>query len=122
MDCLSGDPLAQLELTNNAYAEVLEGVRDLEAPLAVTGGGGYHPENAARGWALAWAVLTGQAEAQRELSLGLGGVMLESADWQGGLRDRVLASPPPEQRRAVDDAVERTLERVRELVFPLHGL
>ncbi len=122
MDCLSGDPLAQLNLTNNAYAEVLERVRDLAVPLAVTGGGGYHPENAARGWALAWAVLTGQAEAEREMSLGLGGVMLESADWQGGLRDRVLAPPPTEQRRAVDETIARTVARVHELVFPIQGL
>jgi len=47
--------------------------------------------------------------------------MLESTDWIGGLRDRVL--PVDEQQReAVDEAVRATIDTIEAEVFPLHGL
>ena len=55
------------------------------------------------------------------MSFGLGGVMLGSTDWQGGLRDRVLAGDI-RQRQTVDAAVEATIEAVKANVFALHGL
>lgn len=120
MDCLAGDPLAHLRLTNNAYAEVVEEMMRFRKPIIATGGGGYHPQNTARGWALAWSIMSGR-HAGGDVHYGLGGVMLESADWQGGLRDRVLAVD--ESRRAeVDGAVEAAIEKVRKDVFPIHGL
>ena len=120
MDCLSGDPLAHLSLTNNAYAEVVESVLSLGRPLVVTGGGGYHPDNTARGWALVWTILSGRDTHDAAVH-GLGGVMLESTDWQGGLRDRVLAGKADE-RAVVDEQVDATVEEVRRRVFPVHGL
>ena len=89
-------------------------------PVLATGGGGYHPENTARAWSLVWSVLVGEHE-QDTMQVGLGGVMLESTDWQGGLRDRALVTSR-EQREAVDPAIDRTIEAVRTHVFPLHGL
>jgi acetoin utilization protein AcuC len=120
MDCLAGDPLAHLALTNNAYATVVETLRDRGTPLLVTGGGGYNPENTARGWALAWSILCG-ADEHDTLHVGLGGVMLESTEWHGGLRDRALA-PDAAQRRAVDPVLDKTLAAVKRRVFPKHGL
>jgi acetoin utilization protein AcuC len=120
MDCLAGDPLTHLRLTNNAYAEVVERVLAFDKPLVVTGGGGYHPENTARGWALAWRLFCGE-EAEDPAMLGLGGVFLGTSDWHGGLRDRVLA-PSAEERAEVDAKLETTIQAVREKVFPLHGL
>jgi acetoin utilization protein AcuC len=120
MDALAGDPLAYLSLTNNAHAAVTRRVLDFGKPLLVTGGGGYHPANTARGWALVWSILCGE-EGQDDLALGLGGVMLESTDWQGGLRDRTLITGSM-QRRIVDPAVDATIEAVKARVFPLHGL
>jgi len=119
MDCLAGDPLAHLNLTNNAYADVTEMALALGKPILATGGGGYNPENSARGWALVWSVLCG--EAHHEPALGMGGVMLESSDWLGGLRDRVLA-PEPQQRETVEAAVDAVIETLRRTVFPIHGL
>jgi len=120
MDCLAGDPLAHLELTNNAYAEVVEIVTAFGKPMLATGGGGYHPRNTSRGWALVWSIMSGR-DKQAALDHGLGGVMLESTDWQGGLRDRVLA-PSAQQQRTVDRCVDATIERVKANVFPFHGL
>jgi hypothetical protein len=99
---------------------VLEEVLSLNKPLLATGGGGYNPENTARGWALSWAVMCGE-NIDEGLSMGLGGVMLESTDWAGGLRDRVLAVDQ-RQKRQVDAALETTVEKVIGNVFKYHGL
>jgi len=86
----------------------------------MTGGGGYHVENTVRAWALAWSVLSGQ-HVEHGLEAAMGGVMLQSTDWQGGLRDRELPVTH-EQREMVLPALEATLETLKAKVFPLHGL
>jgi acetoin utilization protein AcuC len=120
MDALAGDPLTHLALTNNAHARVLEHLLGLGAPLLVAGGGGYHVENTVRGWARAWQVCAG-ADAEPDVLAGLGGVMLGSTEWAGGLRDpeRPVSA---EQRRAVDTPLRASIDAIRRNVFPLHGL
>lgn len=120
MDCLSGDPLAGMNLTNNAYVDVVREVLSWGKPVAATGGGGYHPRNTARGWALMWSLLAGR-DTGMSMSYGLGGVMLESTDWHGGLRDRAMAPTAP-MRSAVDQVVAQTIEKVKSNVFAHHGL
>ncbi len=120
-DGLAGDPLAGLSLTNNVYADVVEYLLSLGTPVVATGGGGYHEENTVRAWALAWTVFTGQSRQTEDLAFGMGGVMLENTDWQGGLRDRVLPVTE-DQRASVDPAIDATLGNLRHLVFPHHGL
>jgi acetoin utilization protein AcuC len=119
-DALAGDPLAHLQLTNNVYAEVVSHLLTYDKPILMTGGGGYNVENTVRAWALAWCVLIG-AHCDHEASAALGGVMLESTDWQGGLRDRALAVTA-EQRQEVEPAIDAVIASVREKVFPIHGL
>ncbi len=119
-DTLAGDPLAGLSLTNNTIAEAIGLIRSLGRPILATGGGGYNIENTARTWALAWTVLCGQ-ELDDEASAGLGGVFLQTPEWQAGLRDRALA-PGEAQRCAVDQILNVTIDQVKHLVFPLHGL
>ena len=87
MDALAGDPLTHLSLTNHAHEHVLRRLLAQELPLLVAGGGGYHVANTVRGWALAWQVCAGEAD-EHDPSLGLGGVLLGSTEWAGGLRDR----------------------------------
>ncbi len=121
MDMLAGDPLAHLNLSNNAYADVVERIRGLGKPLLATGGGGYHVENTVRGWALCWSVLCGDQEDHDAMSFGMGGVMLETTEWSGGLRDRTLLSDAG-RRGGVDSEIDATLERIYALVYPLHGI
>jgi acetoin utilization protein AcuC len=121
MDMLAGDPLAHLHLSNNAYADAVERIRDLGLPILATGGGGYHVENTVRGWALCWSVLCGDQDHHDAMSLGMGGVMLETTEWSGGLRDRLLLSDAG-RRDDVDVDVTATLSRLASLVFPLHGI
>lgn len=120
VDALAGDPLAHLYLTNNAYVEIINHLLRFLTPILMTGGGGYHVENAVRAWALAWTVLSGQ-DIAHGIDAAIGGVMLESTDWQGGLRDRGLA-PSHQQQEAVLGALEASIETVKAKIFPIHGL
>ena len=120
MDALALDPLAHLNLTNNAFADMLAKVKELGKPILVTGGGGYHEENTIRGWVLAWSILT-DSEPEEDLSVGMGGVMLESTEYQGGLRDRMLLTHGG-QRKIIDATIEESLSTLKKLLFPVHGL
>ncbi|MHC4193545.1 MAG: acetoin utilization protein AcuC [Planctomycetota bacterium] len=119
-DALAGDPLANLYLTNNVYADIINCVLGYDKPILMTGGGGYNVENTIRAWALAWTILCG-VDPDGQASLGAGGVMLESTDWQGGLRDRELA-PSAQQREVVLPAIETIIEALKANVFAIHGL
>ncbi len=119
-DALAGDPLAHLCLTNNAYVDIIDSLLSFNKPILATGGGGYNIENTARAWALAWSVLC-SADTGRDMNLGVGGVMLESTDWQGGLRDREFVVRN-QQREMVLPAIEATIETVKAKVFPIHRL
>lgn len=120
MDILAGDPLTHLSMTNNVVVELMHDLLRLNKPLLIAGGGGYHIEHTVRGWALAWRTCADGEEAD-EFSLGLGGVMMGSSEWAGGLRDheRIVL---PEQRQAVEPVLNATLATVKELVFPFHKL
>jgi acetoin utilization protein AcuC len=118
-DALAGDPLANLYLTNNVYIEIINHLLSFNKPILATGGGGYNVDNTVRAWALAWSVLCGADSENQEHALG--GVMLGNTEWQGGLRDQVLAVSS-QHRDAVMPALNETLERLKATLFPLHGL
>lgn len=119
-DALAGDPLGNLQLTNNVYAEVINHLLSFNKPIVATGGGGYNVENTVRAWALAWSIFCG-ADADQHLDQAIGGVLLESTEWQGGLRDRALAVSES-QRKTVVPPIEATIEAIKSTVFPIHGL
>ena len=120
MDILAGDPLTHLRMTNNVVVEIVERVMKLNCPILVAGGGGYHIDNTVRGWALAWRTFCGEND-ECDFALGMGGVMLASTEWAGGLRDRVLPVTA-EQRAAVEPELRSTIEKIFKTIFPLHGL
>ncbi len=119
-DTLAGDPLAHLCLTNNAYAEIIRHLLRFDKPILMTGGGGYNVENTVRAWALAWTVLSGQ-DTDYGLEAAVGGVMLQSTDWQGGLRDREVPVTD-QQRETVLAAINSSIDILKATVFPIHGL
>jgi len=51
----------------------------------------------------------------------VGGVLLESTEWQGGLRDRALAVSQT-QRETVMPAIKATIDFIKANIFPIHGL
>lgn len=119
-DALSGDPLAHLSLTNNVYARIIYYLMSLDKPILATGGGGYNVDNTVRAWALAWSIFCG-ADSGEDIDHALGGVMLESTEWQSGLRDRALAVIQT-QRQIVIPTLEATIELLKKNVFTIHGL
>ncbi len=120
MDTLAGDPLTHLHLTNNVVVELIQRLLRFEVPLLILGGGGYHVDNTVRAWALAWRTASGTDD-EDAASLGLGGVMLGSSEWAGGLRDRELPVAD-DVRTSVELELRRNIQRVSNLVFPYHGL
>ena len=120
LDTLAGDPLTHLCLTNNVVVDIMRGLMSFQRPLLVAGGGGYHVENTVRGWALAWRTCCGEDD-EHDLSAGMGGMMLASTEWVGGLRDHSLPVTP-EQRQTIEPAVRASIESIIQAVFPRHGL
>ena len=120
MDILAGDPLTHLRMTNNVVVEIVERLMKLNCPILVAGGGGYHAENTVRGWALAWRTFCGEND-ECDFAMGMGGVMLGSAEWAGGLRDRVLPVSAA-QRASVESELYATIINIYKTIFPLHGL
>ena len=120
-DALAGDPLAHLQLTNNTYADIINVLLNFNIPILMTGGGGYNIENTVRAWALAWSILCGTDVENRDANIGMGGVMLESTDWHGGLRDRQLPIDT-QQCGAIVQNIDATVEIIKTNIFPFHGL
>ena len=98
------DPLAHLLLTEDAYRTAAARVRELTGGrVAAVGGGGYDVEATPRIWASEFAALVGL-----ELDLP------------------VRTSAPPRVEPRYDEQIrrfaEQSVETVKRLVFPIHGL
>jgi acetoin utilization protein AcuC len=120
MDILSVDPLTHLSMTNNAIADTLPLLVKTDIPLLVVGGGGYHPEHTARGWALAWTILCGN-EPDADMSIGMGGVFLGNAEWGAGLHDQHIYTRG-EEKEGIRKAVEESVQKIKKTVFGIHKL
>lgn len=59
-DCLAGDPLSDMMLSNVALWRAVEQLVALRHPTVILGGGGYNPWTVTRYWAGLWAVISGQ--------------------------------------------------------------
>jgi len=58
-DCLAGDPLSGMQLSNVALWDVVARFAAGGRPTVVLGGGGYNPWTLARYWAGLWGALNG---------------------------------------------------------------
>lgn len=56
-DCLAGDPLSKMRLTNSTLWRAVERFVDLDVATVILGGGGYNPWTVARYWAGIWGWL-----------------------------------------------------------------
>jgi len=109
-DCLRGDPLSSMDLSNGALWRATLALADAAPAAVVLGGGGYNPWTVARAWAGLWGCISGRAipdvlpEAARTLLRGLSCELVDAEDirpeWTerlsdvsnpGGVRDEVLA-------------------------------
>jgi acetoin utilization protein AcuC len=59
-DCLAGDPLSGMMLSNVTLWQAVEDLIDLDLPTVIVGGGGYNPWTVTRYWAGLWGRINGQ--------------------------------------------------------------
>lgn len=59
-DCLAGDPLSSMALSNVALWDAVERFIGLGLPIVILGGGGYNPWTVTRYWAGMWGRICGQ--------------------------------------------------------------
>ena len=59
-DCLAGDPLSHMMLSNVALWRTVEQLIALGLPTVIVGGGGYNPWTVTRYWAGLWGRISGQ--------------------------------------------------------------
>ncbi|MGQ4871996.1 MAG: acetoin utilization protein AcuC [Candidatus Thorarchaeota archaeon] len=125
-DAHMNDPLADLMLTLDTYQRLSRTVREMvhlgKQDLVAVGGGGYDPVTVARVWSLVLADMAGVCLPPT--------VPLEWAEMceRLGLKvTRVGWTDRPhrievEKVSKIRNAIDRTIEGLKELVFPVHGL
>lgn len=112
------DPQAHLALTSRGLGEALAELRRRPARLVALGGGGYNLEVVPRMWTLAFAQMAG-LEAPEEIPTSQASRYPETG---GLLRDPGPAALAPGEAEVVRGFAARSVERVKRLVFPRHGL
>jgi len=115
-DCLAGDPLSGMMLSNRALWDTVERLVAVGLPTVVLGGGGYNPWTVARYWAGMWGRLSGQAMPQQlpeEAQIMLGRMQCDLIDddeieetWITTLVDSAYDGPV---REAIKSLVECVL-------------
>ncbi len=119
VDSMYTDAMSHLSLTNNIYAEVIQGIRQLAPKMLMLGAGGYNPVNIARDWTLAWAVLH-DAEPEGDYFGQMGGrnaAVIEGSS----LRD---SYPFISSTRIAGARAEagRVMAYLEQNAFPIHGI
>ena len=117
-DCLAGDPLSGMMLSNSTLWDTVETLINLGQPTVVLGGGGYNPWTVARYWAGMWGRLSGQAmpcELPREAQLLLEKMSCElideediEPDWLTSLVDSPYNGPVREAIKLLAAEVTRS--------------
>jgi len=110
------DQLAHLCVTSEGYAAVVERIIGFGRPVVALGGGGYNVLTVARLWTLAYGLMLG-----RELPDEIPASFAETHGIQH-LRDHTRPELSSYQDRFVRSSAEQTVQRLKELLFPHHGL
>ncbi|MDF1539945.1 MAG: acetoin utilization protein AcuC [Candidatus Thorarchaeota archaeon] len=122
------DPIAQLAYSTHGYEVMLKKLKKLSSKICkigwlAVGGGGYHPVNVARLWTLFLAIMLDKKVPQElpedflELCRSMG-----YASFPEGMRDEADVVQQYFPREQVSSDLERVIRRVKELIFPYHGL
>ncbi|MHA2359786.1 MAG: acetoin utilization protein AcuC [Candidatus Thorarchaeota archaeon] len=122
------DPLAHLTYTSQGFETVLRELRDMSSKMCeigwlAVGGGGYHPVNVARLWSLFLAVMLDEKVPKKvpgkfhEICSEMG--YDDCPELMQDEEDIVQLYLP---REVVALDLDRAIRKVKELVFPYHGL
>ena len=112
------DPLTHLALTTQGYEDVVKAIKAFGRKWVACGGGGYDLQVVPRAWTLAFAAMA---------ELDLADKIPAPADRKypdsdGHLRDSERPEPAAELQAGVRAVAERTVEQIKRLIFPRHGL
>lgn len=119
VDAMYTDSMSHLSLTNNIYAEVIQGTRQLAPKMLMLGAGGYNPRNIARDWTLAWTVLH-NAEPEGDYFGQMGGRAAAAIEG-ASLRDSYPFVSATRIAAARAEA-HRVMTYLEQNAFPVHGL
>ena len=102
-DCLAGDPLSGMALSNVSLWRAVDILLALGVPTVVLGGGGYNPWTLTRYWAGLWATLAGETipgalpEAAREMLRNMECDLVDDEDrdpsWLTSMADTPYSAP-----------------------------
>ena len=110
------DPITHLRLSSRAFTGAVSAFAGLGLPWVALGGGGYDLEAVARCWTLAYGEM-----AQRQWPQEIPSSYAESHG-EPGLRDAEPEQPNREVRDQIDGHAQATVEAIKKLIFPFHGL
>ena len=110
------DPITHLRLTSRAFTGAVRAFSELGLPWLATGGGGYDLGAVARCWTLAYGVMVSEEWGQEIPS------EYAAEHGEGELRDEEPPSLEGELAGQVERYIEASVETVKGLVFPVHGV
>ena len=112
---MAEDPLARLELSNNAHWATVKALRALSPRFLVLGGGGYNPWTVGRLWTGVWATLNGYEIPARLPEPAR--AILAALSWtrQGGARPDHLVETLRDQPRhgTIDEGLRQSIQHLR---------
>jgi len=122
------DPLAQLAYSTHGYEVTLKTLRKMASDICdigwlAVGGGGYHPVNVARLWTLFLAIILDKKIPQKipdkfkERCIAMG-----YDSFPEGMRDEAEVVQQYFPREQISLDLERVIRRIKEQIFPFHGL
>ena len=114
-DCLAGDPLSTMMLSNVALWDAVDQLLALELPTVIVGGGGYNPWTVTRYWAGLWGRISGQdipgvlPEAAVDLLQGMECDLVDEEDvdpaWHTTLADAPNPGPVRDSVKSLADSI-----------------
>lgn len=117
IDSYYSDPLAHLMLSSRGFSEAVKEFARMGLPWLATGGGGYDLGAVARCWTLAYGIMSGREWPDE--------IPLQYKEKYGLEQLRDAEEPvvvPEDVRRQARSFAEKSVETVKQLIFPIHKL
>jgi len=116
-DCLAGDPLSTMELSNGALWGAVDRLVAFDVPTVVVGGGGYNPWTLTRYWTGLWGRIAGHEFPEQlppaaiELLHGMECDLVDEEDvddaWFTGMADTPHPGPVRDSIKSLADSIVR---------------
>jgi acetoin utilization protein AcuC len=119
-DAHRDDPLANLNITTNAYDKMVKSLNTLAPKILAAGGGGYNLFKTSAIWALCWAGFCGIKPHDHYAGV-VGGMMYGPEADAGSLYDEPFLIRGHKKQQCIEYADE-VISYIKQNVFPVHGI